>query len=293
MVLEAFPTRVILMAEYGDLLPLWDRSSSPDVWFGPFERGVLGLSEGLETRLVQWNRRLDNIAATDRQWASADEKLEFMVDGQLLAAETQREFGAGVLLLYREDDSERSRATFPPRSGSPGVPNQKVRLAAKTPNGLVYLDQPSGRPSLEDQLAAMPQAEFDALAKDVDLTTLEWAPGQQPTRILLEPNPGGFPLRDRTDLAGRPSDEIDVDALNLPAELVVELTEWNRRWANNDQYQRSLQYLDEGHQLAARLQRALGVDVAVLFPEANPVRSRPTPEMARFVQRLRESRQSQ
>ena len=208
-----------------------------------------------------------------------------------VAAEVQREFGAGVLVLYREDDSEQSRIPDPGRGEPKRAPNPNVRLAAMTPDGPVFLDLPSKRPSIEDQLAAMPEAEFEALIKDVDLATLEWAPGKQPKRILLEPNPGGFSLRDRSDLVGRLSDEIDVDTLGLPAELTTQLAAWNRRWAKHeDQQQRSLQYLDEGHLLAANLQRAVGVDIAVLFPEADPKRSRASPEMARFFQRLRETR---
>lgn len=68
MEFAAFPTRVILMAEYGQLLPLWDKSPSPDKWSGPFESGVLGLSEGLETRLVRWNERFETLMRSNFEW---------------------------------------------------------------------------------------------------------------------------------------------------------------------------------------------------------------------------------
>jgi hypothetical protein len=69
MELVAFPTRVILLAEYGHLLPLWDRSPSPDMWFGPFERAVLGLSVELETRLVRWNDRFEGLMGPHPEWS--------------------------------------------------------------------------------------------------------------------------------------------------------------------------------------------------------------------------------
>jgi hypothetical protein len=116
MVFVPFPTRVILMAEYGQLLPLWDKSPSPDMWFGPFERGVLGLSEGLETRLVRWNERFETLMGSNLKWLSPKEHLAFVVDGHLLAADAQREFGPRLVVLYVDSDEERSQG---PQIGRP------------------------------------------------------------------------------------------------------------------------------------------------------------------------------
>ena len=77
MELDAFPTRVMLMAEYGGDLPLWDKSPSPQMWFGPFDRGLLGLSAALETRLVQWNERFDSLMGSNQEWPSPAEHLAF------------------------------------------------------------------------------------------------------------------------------------------------------------------------------------------------------------------------
>ena len=107
------------MAEYGQLLPLWDKSPSPDMWFGPFERGVLGLSKKLETRLVRWNERFETLMGSNLKWPSPKEHLAFVVDDHLLAADAQREFGPRVVVLYVDSDEERSQV---PQIHRPAVP---------------------------------------------------------------------------------------------------------------------------------------------------------------------------
>ena len=129
------------MAEYGQLLPLWDKSPSPDMWFGPFERGVLGLSKKLETRLVRWGEPFETLMGFKLEWPSPKEHLAFVVDGYLLAADAQREFGPRVVVLYLDSDEERSRV---PQLHRPAVPAtvRPHRLALLLARGLAR-----GRPT--------------------------------------------------------------------------------------------------------------------------------------------------
>jgi len=272
------------MAEYGGMLPLWDESPSPDLWFGPFERGVLGLSTGLARRLVRWNERYETLLGPTLEWPSVHDHLEFLTDGHLLAADLQSEFGADVLVLYPEADSDLSRAT-------PAEPTDAGGWVAAGTAGARF-SPASPRPTITEQMWAMPAAEFAALTRTVDLAALLWEPGRMPTRILLRPQDGALPLLDRSAVAGRTSDVVEPSTLGLTDALVERLRDWNDRWVHvwGSAVPRApwpLDYLVEGRLLAADLQRSLGVQVLVLFPEADAARSAPSVEMEQFVQRLR------
>lgn len=284
MDLDAFPTRVKLMAEYGGGLPLWDESPSPGMWFGPFDRGVLGLPDRLETRLVRWNERFDTLMGSNQDWPSAAEHLAFVVDGHLLAADLQRGFGAKVLVLYLEADAKRSRVTWPQREDT------ESPAAAGS-------DDPPSRPrrmTIVEQMWEMPDADFAALTRTVDVASLVWQPGRVPTRILLRPQAEGLPLLDRSPLVGRASDRLEPPPWGFSDRLVGRLREWSDRWhagepppAGTRPDGRNLEYLIEGHALAAAVQQEVGPEVAVLFPEADAARSAPSAEMQQFVNRLR------
>lgn len=289
MDLVAFPTRVMLMAEYGGKLPLWDESPSPDLWFGPFERGVLGLPAELETRLVRWNERFEILLGPKLEWPSTEEHREFLADGHLLAADVQRAFGASVLVLYLEADTELSRVV---RAG----PEEAGGWTAVGRTGAVFSP---GRPrarTIVEQMKDLPEAAFAALTRTVDVAALLWQPGRMPTRILLRPQDDALPILDRSALAGRSGDRLDPSVLGLSDGLVARLHDWNDRWRGAAHREPAgtgagapwpLDYLVEGHLLAADVQRELGPQLPVLFPEADAARSRPSVEMAQFVERLR------
>ena len=258
--------RLLLMADYGVELPLWDRSRTRYASFDPLRRRVLGVSDELETRLAAWNHQFDMLAATDFAWPSAEAHLAFVVAGHILAAELQRELGGAVLVLYPESD-----------------------------NGA-----PAERTALSDQISSMPDAEFDALAGTADLAQQQvWIEGQTPTRVLLEPRAGNLPLVDRTPLVGRTTDVVAASALGLTEETTQRLVEWSRRWGRSPLAEDSvvldnsqLQYLAEGRVLAAVVQQELGLATRVLFPEADTSRSRPEPEMSAFIDRLQARRRA-
>jgi len=303
MSLDAFPTRVLLMAEYGGGLPLWDRSPSPDMWFGRFPGGVLGLSPELETRLVQWNVRFDTLMGFS--WPSAEEHLAFVVDGHLLAADAQREFGADVVVLYPEADSERSRPRGPEQPGT--VQTETEQTDTEQPGTVIWVgpgapglvSSPSEpRPkTIVEQMWAMPDADFAAMTSSVDVASLVWHEGQTPTRILLAPNDTDLPLEDRSAVFGRASGRVDPRTAGLSDPLLRRLRDWNAQWrdmsasppghvAGSPMEPRALEYLIDGHGVAAAVQREVGPEVVVLFPEADAARSEPDEEMREFIARL-------
>lgn len=299
MARDAFPTRVLLMQEHG-CFPLWDRSPSPAMLSGPFAPGDLGLSHALEARLTAWNGLYEKLMGSTVDWPSPEERLSFRVQGHLLAGQIQGELGSAVLVLYPEDDATLSRLP----AGAPPVPNSNVVLRrgqgldrARAPHvtavsgaHLAPLGAPHSpierRPSIAEQLKQMPDSEFDALTAGADLARYVWQPERMPTRLLLEPQPGGLPLLDRSALLERPSDRVEASALGLSAALVERLHDWNGRWAGRAP--RELRYLLDGRDLAAEVQRAVGPRVTVLFPEADAERSRPSIEVRVLVTRLRE-----
>jgi len=273
------------MAEYGQLLPLWDKSPSPDKWFGPFEQGVLGLSEGLETRLLRWNERFETLMGSNLEWPSPKEHLAFVADGHLLAADAQREFGSRVVVLYLEADEERSQV---PRIERP----KDEAWIAGGPVGRVF-SAPPPRKTISEQMWEMSDVEFEALTRNVDIRQFLWAPGQKPARVLLHPQEEGLPLVDRSAVIGMTNDRLEPVTLGLTELLVTKLHEWNNRWVTMPRRQvpaldeSICRYLVEGHELAARVQQEVGPGVAVLFPEADGKRSRPSDEMQEFINRLR------
>lgn len=282
-----FPTRVILMAEYGRLLPLWDRSPSPDQWFGPFERGVLGLPVQLETRLVRWNERFETLMGPSQEWPSPEEHLAFVVDGHLLAADVQREFGSNVFVLYLDADGERSRVPRDERSGGGS-------WVAVGQNGSRFSPEHLEPRSIAEQMREMPDVEFEAMTRNVEIWRFVWAPGRRPTRILLEPQKLGLPLLDRSPLIDMASDRLDGATLGLSEPLIARLHDWNDRWFSFSRRQSmdgkdeaGVEYLIEGHEVAAGVQQEVGPDVAILFPEADAERSKPSAEMQQFVDRMR------
>lgn len=261
-----FPRRLLLMAEYGIELPLWDRSRTRDASFDRLRRRDLELSAELESRLAAWNQQFDMLAATDFAWPSAEANLAFVVAGHALAAELQRELGGAVLVLYPESDN--------------GAPAECTALS--------------------DQIRSMPDAEFDAVAGTADLAQQHvWIEGHTSTRVLLEPRDGDLPLADRSPLVGRTSDVVAASALGLTEEITQRLIEWSRRWGESpladdsvvlDDWQ--LQYLAEGRVLAADVQYELGLATRVHFPEADIGRSQPEPEMQAFIDRLQARRRA-
>ncbi|WP_104163134.1 hypothetical protein [Cryobacterium sp. N22] len=277
MNLDAFPTRVILMNEYCAGLPLWDRSPSPDAWFGPLPRGVLGLSDDLENRLVGWNERYELLMGQNQQeWPSPAEHLGFRVDGHLLAADLQREFGSAVVVLYLDADAERSRApqtATPPAAGWQAVGQDGQTFRPATP-----------RPSIVEQMWAMPDAEFEAMTRTVDVAVWLWTPGRTPTRILLEPRDDGLPLLDRSPLLDLADDRLEAAVLGLSGPLVDRLAQWNERWVSVSEP--GLEYLIDGHEVAAAVQAEVGPDIAVLFPEADRANSMPSEEMRQMLRRV-------
>lgn len=305
MRLDAFPTRVMLKAEYGGGLPLWDESPSPDMWFGRFPGGVLGLSPALETRLVQWNVRFDTLMGSTFSWPSAAENLAFVVDGHLLAADVQRELGADVLVLYLEADSERSRARGPERSGTEQTGTGQsgteqtgtgIWVGAGAP-GLVFSPAEPRRKTIVEQMWDMTDTDFAAMTSSVDVASLVWHEGQAPTRILLAPNDTDLPLEDRSAVFGRASGRVDPRTAGLSDPLLRRLRDWNQQWrdmsasppgpeAGRPLAPRALEYLIDGHGVAAAVQREVGPEVAVLFPEADAARSEPDEEMREFIARL-------
>jgi hypothetical protein len=279
MTLDVFPTRVILMAEYCSCLPLWDRSPSPDAWIGPFPRGVLGLTEDLENRLTGWNDQFELLMAVNQEWPSPAEHLAFVVAGHLLAADLQEEFGSAVVVLYLDADEERSRAPRPVTADAAGW--QAVGRDGQT------FSPATRRPSIVEQMWAMPDAEFKTMTRAVDVAEWLWTPGRTPTRILLEPRNDSLPLLNRSPLLDLVDDRLDPAVLGLSGPLVDRLARWNERWAARSVTEPSLSYLIDGHDVAAAVQAEVGPDIRVLFPEADPARSRPSEEMSQMLGRVR------
>lgn len=275
------------MAEYGQLLPLWDKSPSPDMWFGPFDRGMLGLSEGLETRLVRWNERFETLVGSNLEWPSPKEHLAFVVDGHLLAADVQREFGPRVVVLYLDSDEERSQVPQIER------PMNEAWIAGGA-DGRVFSPPHPPRKTIVEQMWEMSDVEFEALTRNDDIRRFLWVPGQKPVRLLLQPQEQGLPLVDRSAVIDMTDDRLEPATLGLTEPLISKLHEWNDRWlsmprrhvtAINDEA--FCLYLVEGHEIAARVQQEVGPEVAVLFPEADGKRSRPSDELQQFVDRIR------
>ena len=286
MNLDAFPTRVMLMAEYCAGLPLWDRSPSPDAWFGPSPRGVLSLSDDLEDRLVDWNDRFELLMGQNQQaWPSPAEHLGFLVDGHLLAADLQREFGSAVVVLYLDADEERSRA---PQPATPPTPPTAATAAtagwqAVGRDGQTF--RPAApRPSIVEQMWAMPDAEFETMTRTVDVAEWLWSPGRTPTRILLEPRNDGLPLLNRSPLLDLADDRLEAAVLGLSGPLVDRLAQWNQRWVAVTEP--GPDYLVDGHDVAAAVQAEVGPDIAVLFPEAGRATSMPSEEMRQMLRRV-------
>lgn len=282
MNLDAFPTRVMLMAEYCAGLPLWDRSPSPDAWSGPLPRGVLGLSDDLENRLVGWNARYELLMGQNQQeWPSPAEHLGFRVDGHLLAADLQREFGSAVVVLYLDADAERSRA--PQTSTAPTPPTAGWQAVGQ--DGQVFRPA-TPRPSIVEQMWAMPDAEFKTMTRAVDVAEWLWSPGRTPTRILLEPRNDGLPLLNRSPLLDLVDDRLEAAVLGLSVPLVDRLAQWNERWMSVSVTEPGPDYLVDGHDVAAAVQAEVGPDIAVLFPEADRATSMPSEEMRQMLRRV-------
>ncbi|RZU66246.1 hypothetical protein EV379_2598 [Microterricola gilva] len=244
-----FPTRVILMAEYTVALPLWDRSPSPEKWFGPFEPGMLGLPAALEDRLGAWNRRFETAMDSDFEWPSDAARLTHLVDGHLLAAELQRALHDRALVLYLDD-------------GSPAAPV----------------------PGIIEQIRLLSEEAVGVLARDIDMNEHRWTPGRAPSRVLLTPSRGGLPLVDRSPLIGMTDDRLDAHALGLPSGLVARMVRWSERWTGAGGI--ATPGLVDGHLLAAEIQAAVGAGVEVLFPEAGAARSAPSPELLAVADRI-------
>ena len=287
MELVAFPTRVILMAEYGHLLPLWDRYPSPDMWFGPFERAVLGLSVELETRLVRWNDRFESLMGPRQEWSSPQERLTFIVDGHLLAADVQRELGSDVVVLYLDADDERSRGPQPEHSG-------EGSWLAVAPNRGAFSPAQTEHRSMADQLRTMSGVDFESVTRDFDSSRHVWGPGRAPSRILLQPQKIGLPLLDRSPVIDMATDRLKAETLGLSDRLVTRLAHWNDGWTSGSlgsmtgwRGELLLRYLVDGHEVAADVQREVGPEVAILFPEADAGRSKAPAEMKQVVTRMR------
>lgn len=280
---DVSPTRVILMPEYTVQLPLWDRSPTPDMTFGPFASGQLGLPPELEEQLIEWNQHYEHLMGSDSAWPSEQEHLDFVVDGHLLAAALQHAFGSRVLVLYGEDDSELSRVSRPTSQPTPTTtPTGSVQFMARQNGMLKPLAMPTHRRgSVVQQILSMDEAEVAAAGARIDVAALSWQPKRMPTRILLRADSAGSALADRSPLFGLTDDRIDPGTLGLSAPLTARLHAWSTLGLEP-----RVEHLVAGHELAAAVQREIGTRIAVLFPEADAARSRPAPELVAMLDRL-------
>ena len=94
--------RVLVMAEYGVGLPLWDRTPGG----GPLDQDDLGLSAELVTRLMEWNAVwVDHRPEEPRTWSSAQE-YEWHQTGYRLAWQLQSELPEVEVLVRGERGQE-------------------------------------------------------------------------------------------------------------------------------------------------------------------------------------------
>lgn len=294
-----FATRVKLMPEHVSMLPLWDSSPSNDKWYGPIERGALGISAELEERLYAWNELYQSLAGPNFDGPSPEQGLDFDVAGHFLAAELQRELGDRALVLYVDEDERRSAPLVLPRPA-----DADVKMFTSSPNGWLAVGpdgqqfRPDAQPRLSiiEQMQAMPDAAFAELMHGFDSSLHQWSPGRRPTRVLLElqlaqqpatPPEAQLdwaPLRDRSPLLNRPDSLLSATSLGISRDLANRLREWGtERPLDSAQ---PVDRLIAGHELAGELKRELGPDVSVLFPEASPSRSEPSLEMRAVIERL-------
>lgn len=262
------PTHIRLMWEHSVDLPLWDRS--PDAEPGPIARGALGITADLEQRLSDWNAAIEAYLGDDFEWPSPEASLESSVAEFLLASELQAELGTGTT-VFVGDDEDREAAPSTGDSHFEAVSSDGRRFTPR-------------RPSIVEQMQAMPASEFRAMTRGVDLDALVWTPGRRPERVLLAPTESGMPLADRTPLVDRPDEPLAAGVLRFDAALVARLRDWNDRWVGAE---RTVEYLVSGFRLAADLQHAVGPHTSVVFPASSTWRSTPAPETLALVARLR------
>ncbi|MCI2956327.1 hypothetical protein MN032_01375 [Agromyces atrinae] len=262
------PTHIRLMWEHSVDLPLWDRS--PDGEPGPLARGALGITAELEQRLSDWNAAIEAYLGDDFEWPSPEASLESSVAEFLLAAELQAELGTGTT-VFVGDDEDRDAVTSTGDAHVEAVSSDGRRFTPR-------------RPTVVEQMQAMPESEFRAMTRGVDLDALVWTPGRRPERVLLAPTESGMPLADRTPLVDRPDEPLAAGTLRFDEALVARLRDWNDRWLGDE---RTVEYLVSGFRLAADLQHAVGPHTSVLFPASSTWRSTPAPETLALVARLR------
>jgi len=228
------------------------------MWFGPFERGLLGLSERLETRLVRWNERFETLMGSNLEWPSPKEHLAFVIDGHLLAADVQREFGPRVVVLYLDSDEELSQLPQIER------PKNEAWIAGGA-DGRVFSAPHPPRKTIMEQMWEMSDLEFEALTRDDDIRRFLWVSGQKPSRVLLQPQEQGLPLVGRSAVIDMTTDRLEPATLGLTELLISKLHEWNNRWLSMPRREATAindetfcRYLVEGHELRkSRLHREL------------------------------------
>lgn len=291
-----YPTRVKLMAEYSVTLPLWDRSPTHDKWFGPFEPGMLELSHDLEARLAAWNEQFETAMGSEFEWTRPEVELAHLVDGHLLAAELQGELGEATLVLYIDDDETLSQPPRPDtattRAPDPNPKDPNITMGSRTPggffavanNGAEFHPKTQARSSVVDEIQQLSNEAVAQAAQQIGLDGHTSKPGRRPSRVLLHPTAGQLPLFDRSPLFALSDDRLDAHTLGVSPELAERLSQWGAEWASPATL--PVEALIAGHLLAAEVQRELGPEIAVLFPEASPSRSRPSPELEALAERI-------
>lgn len=289
---DPYPTRVKLMAEYTVTLPLWDCSPTPDKWFGAFDPGMLDLSDDLEKRLSAWNEQFETAMGSEFEWPSPEVELAHIVDGHVLAAELQRELGEATLVLYIDDDEERSRPPRP-QPATTRAPDPNIAMGSRTPDGFFavansgaeFHPKTQARSSVVDEIRQLSNEAIAQAAQQIDLDGHTLKPGRGPSRVLLRATTGELPLFDRSPLFGLTDDRLDAQALGISDELAERLHQWSAEWSDSPT-PLPVDGLVSGHLLAAALQRELGAEIAMLFPEASPSRSQPSPELEALAERI-------
>jgi hypothetical protein len=96
------PAVVLVMAEYGDLDGLWDRSPGA---VGPLRGARLGVSPALAARLREWNAEFDRCGLVGWDDPAAEDR--WLRTGLHLAYDLQHELGPDVEVRYHHDDDPR------------------------------------------------------------------------------------------------------------------------------------------------------------------------------------------
>lgn len=96
------PRALLVMAEHGVTVPVWDRPLGTG---GPVSPEELAVPDALVQRLREWNEQFERLALTDFQWESPQVRTAWVQKGLLLAHELQRELPeVDVRYVHADDD---------------------------------------------------------------------------------------------------------------------------------------------------------------------------------------------